>query len=163
MIILVNPVSGETVTCEREAPRFGWAWGIGGQVAVEHCAKQYQNLGFIKSDDLTPDQRDAYRRVQAATEELRQYWRTQLRPAVMRGDLLAVEAARRLNEREEQFFPITGAMERLQHYRLALGRLVDQRKITLEDAERYEVEARVTGKFLPIPPEVPVSEEKRTY
>jgi hypothetical protein len=57
MIILVNPTTGQSVTCSAEAPRFFWAWGIGGEVAVERCAKQYQNLGFVKSDDLKPEQR----------------------------------------------------------------------------------------------------------
>lgn len=57
MILLVNPTTGQTMKCQADAPRFFWAWGVGGEVAVENCAKQYEGLGFVKSEDLKPDQR----------------------------------------------------------------------------------------------------------
>lgn len=73
MIILVNPTTDQRVTCRAEAPPFFLAWGIGGEVAVERCAKQYENLGFVKSDELKPEQRPASRalRGSAPGSELR--------------------------------------------------------------------------------------------
>jgi len=52
MILMVNPTTGQTVTCQTNAPKWGFAWGIGGEVAVENCAKQYEGLGFVRSENL---------------------------------------------------------------------------------------------------------------
>lgn len=157
MILLVHPTTGQLVRCEREAPQLGWAWGIGGEVAVERCAKEYQNLGYLRSDQLTEAQRTSMERTQKAEAQLRKYWREELRPAVLSGALTAVEATERLNTKEREYFREDAFLERLQHYRLALARLVDRKILTPQDAERYEAEARLTGKFPQVPPESPSS------
>ena len=50
MTLLVNPKTGERVTSR--------AYAVVDQFHRENCVKQYEGLGFVQAENLTPEQRD---------------------------------------------------------------------------------------------------------
>ena len=50
MTLLVNPQTGERITCR--------AYAVVDQFHRENCVKEYEGLGFVQAQNLTPEQRD---------------------------------------------------------------------------------------------------------
>ena len=50
MTLLVNPKTGERITCR--------AVVLVDQSRRENCIQQYEGLGFVQAQNLTPEQRD---------------------------------------------------------------------------------------------------------
>jgi hypothetical protein len=48
--LLVNPKTGERVSCR--------AYAVVDQFQRENCVQQYEWLGFVQAQNLTPEQRD---------------------------------------------------------------------------------------------------------
>lgn len=154
MVLLVNPTTGAIMRCERDAPTWGWAWGIGGKVAVENCAEQYENLGYIRSDRLALYRRNFL--------EMTRFWQKELRPRIERGELTAVESVRILNEKEAKLYEaLPSFVKQVQEYRIVLARYVDAKELTLDNAERLEEIAREKGEFSgPLPTKSPSGDNK---
>jgi hypothetical protein len=51
MTLLVNPKTGERITCR--------AYAVVDQFHRENCVKEYEGLGFVQAQNLTPEQRDS--------------------------------------------------------------------------------------------------------
>jgi hypothetical protein len=52
--MLIHPATGERVSCNAFVNQWGWAER---QEPRINCVKQYEALGFIQADQLTPEQR----------------------------------------------------------------------------------------------------------
>lgn len=50
MALLVNPKTGERITCR--------AVVLVDQFRRENCVQEYEGLGFVQAQNLTPEQRD---------------------------------------------------------------------------------------------------------
>ena len=50
MTLLVNPKTGERITCR--------AVVVVDQFRRENCVQEYEGLGFVQAQNLTPEQRD---------------------------------------------------------------------------------------------------------
>jgi hypothetical protein len=50
MTLLVNPKTGERITCR--------AVVLVDQFRRENCVQEYEGLGFVQAQNLTPEQRD---------------------------------------------------------------------------------------------------------
>jgi hypothetical protein len=50
MTLLVNPKTGERITCR--------AYAVVDQFQRENCVKEYEAVGFIQAQNLTPEQRE---------------------------------------------------------------------------------------------------------
>jgi hypothetical protein len=51
MTLLVNPKTGERITCR--------AVVLVDQFRRENCVQEYEGLGFVQAQNLTPEQRDS--------------------------------------------------------------------------------------------------------
>jgi hypothetical protein len=50
MTLLVNPKTGERITCR--------AYAVVDQFHRENCVKEYESIGFVQAQNLTSEQRD---------------------------------------------------------------------------------------------------------
>jgi len=55
--LLVNPKTGERVTCRAPTDQSGMV-AIDPFGKRENCVQQYEAVGFVQADNLTPEQRD---------------------------------------------------------------------------------------------------------
>jgi hypothetical protein len=78
---------------------------------------------------------------------IRAFWEKELRPEVVAGRLTPMEAVRRLNARELEEVRMNPWWERLHAIRMELAERVAAGRVTLEQAERAEVEFRTTGRL----------------
>jgi hypothetical protein len=140
MAHMYHPASHEVVVCSAIADP---QW-------VELCKSRLQQHGFVTAKEfrsppgagnLPPEVRAGFERALANREAIVSYWREQLRPAVQRGSLSVVEAARLLNAEEHRRGPVTEERVRFQEYRLRLAHCVDDGDLTVRDAELYEQDA----------------------
>jgi len=53
MVILVNPKTNERITCQGRA-----AHPVLNRIQASDCAGQYEALGFIRAENLTPEQKE---------------------------------------------------------------------------------------------------------
>lgn len=53
-IALVNPNSGATTKCSAAGAGLGTGWA---QTFIGSCIAHYKNMGYVRMDELTPDQR----------------------------------------------------------------------------------------------------------
>ena len=51
MTFLVNPKTAERITCH--------AYAVVDQFHRENCVKEYEGIGFVQAQNLTPEQRDS--------------------------------------------------------------------------------------------------------
>ncbi len=51
-VLLVNPKTGERVTCRHVDPPPGLGW-----FSTSQCPRDYEGLGYVRASDLTPEQR----------------------------------------------------------------------------------------------------------
>jgi hypothetical protein len=56
-VLLVNPKTSLSVECSGVGRGLASAIAVSNQ--VDNCVKQYENLGYVRADNLTPEQRGA--------------------------------------------------------------------------------------------------------
>jgi hypothetical protein len=55
-VTLIHPLTGATAECSASGAGLGTGWAQG---FVDSCVARYKNMGYLPSDDLTPDQQAA--------------------------------------------------------------------------------------------------------
>lgn len=78
---------------------------------------------------------------------IRAFWEQELRPQIIAGELTPVEAVHRLNAKELEEFRMNPWRDRLHALRLELANQVAAGRMALEEAERAEMEFRMTGRL----------------
>jgi hypothetical protein len=53
-VTLIHPLTGATAECSASGAGLGTGWAQG---FVDSCVERYKKMGYLPSDDLTPEQR----------------------------------------------------------------------------------------------------------